>query len=602
MTSRPRLHPQYRAVIVEGRGALLLSDLGDRALKGRLFEQLIPLIDGASSPVDLAMRLEAEHPPAEVFYTLSLLEAQGYLTSEAAASPASPPMPLGAAPRQAPEPVALRTIGALPAAECSARLERRGIRCLETAPLTLLLTDSYLRPEIVDVDAEVRAAGGLWLPARVTHESVWIGPVFGGENGACWHCLHHRLARNRPFEYHLIRQFEGVHSLGSTVPEGDALDAMIAVIAGVWAEANGRATDSEFADAILAIEGGFRRRHPVSRRPQCPACGDATAYTDAAAAPIVLRSRPKGSASIDDYAEQVRRAGRSTHGRGARCRAGAGGFTRRTPCLDCTVRWQSRKRDRDRCWTVACARAPARVPPTRRRKSAAWARPSSATPRCIRATSLDASRRSRSWVPTRFIPTPACSSARPNTPPLLGICRRRVDIGCRRHSIHENGSSGRRYGPSPPSAGAFCPPRCSTTPTQFRRNARTVVADPSGNAAGNSLEEAVLHGLLELIERDALAIWWYNRIRRPAIALDAFDDPYIHRLAARYAARGRALWALDLTTDLGIPAVAAVSRRVDGGPDAVLLGFGAHLDLRNRAHSRAGRAHSDRRAGRPRRG
>src|SRR5882724_2591978 len=93
------------------------------------------------------------------------------------------------------------------------------------------------------------------------------------------------------------------------------------------------------------------------------------------------------------------------------------------------------------------------------------------------------------------------------------------------------------------------------------------VSDPSGSAAGTSLEEAVLQGVLELVERDALAIWWYNRVRRPAIALDAVDDPYVRRLVQWYGERGRALWALDLTTDLGIPAVAAVSRARPGAGD-----------------------------------
>src|SRR5262249_2564531 len=35
-------------------------------------------------------------------------------------------------------------------------------------------------------------------------------------------------------------------------------------------------------------------------------------------------------------------------------------------------------------------------------------------------------------------------------------------------------------------------------------------ADSNGCASGNSLEEAALQGLLELVERDAVATWWYN--------------------------------------------------------------------------------------------
>ena len=40
-------------------------------------------------------------------------------------------------------------------------------------------------------------------------------------------------------------------------------------------------------------------------------------------------------------------------------------------------------------------------------------------------------------------------------------------------------------------------------------------ADSNGNAAGSSLEDAMLQGTLELVERDAVAMWWYNRLRLP---------------------------------------------------------------------------------------
>ena len=58
------------------------------------------------------------------------------------------------------------------------------------------------------------------------------------------------------------------------------------------------------------------------------------------------------------------------------------------------------------------------------------------------------------------------------------------------------------------------------------------IGDSNGNAAGNTLEEAVLQGFLELVERDAVALWWYNRVQRPGVDLDSFDDPYLDRLRA----------------------------------------------------------------------
>jgi ribosomal protein S12 methylthiotransferase accessory factor len=42
----------------------------------------------------------------------------------------------------------------------------------------------------------------------------------------------------------------------------------------------------------------------------------------------------------------------------------------------------------------------------------------------------------------------------------------------------------------------------------------------------------------------------------------------------------REIWVLDITTDLGIPAFVAVSRRTDHPVEDILLGFGAHLDAR----------------------
>ena len=99
----------------------------------------------------------------------------------------------------------------------------------------------------------------------------------------------------------------------------------------------------------------------------------------------------------------------------------------------------------------------------------------------------------------------------------------------------------------------------------------------NGNAAGNNLEEAVLQGFLELVERDATAIWWYNRLRRPGVDLASFGLSYFQDLAAHYEGLGRDLWALDLTHDLGIPAFAAVACRKDTRQQ-VLFGLGCSLD------------------------
>lgn len=40
------------------------------------------------------------------------------------------------------------------------------------------------------------------------------------------------------------------------------------------------------------------------------------------------------------------------------------------------------------------------------------------------------------------------------------------------------------------------------------------------------------------------------------------------------------MWALDLTSDFGIPVFAALSRRTDKAAEDIVFGFGAHLDAR----------------------
>ena len=103
-------------------------------------------------------------------------------------------------------------------------------------------------------------------------------------------------------------------------------------------------------------------------------------------------------------------------------------------------------------------------------------------------------------------------------------------------------------------------------------------ADSNGCAAGSVLEEAVLQGLLELIERDAVALWWYNRLRRRAVDLESVDDAYVSGLIRQYGELRRDLWALDVTSDFGVPTFAAISRRVDKAEEDIIYGFGAHLD------------------------
>jgi ribosomal protein S12 methylthiotransferase accessory factor len=102
----------------------------------------------------------------------------------------------------------------------------------------------------------------------------------------------------------------------------------------------------------------------------------------------------------------------------------------------------------------------------------------------------------------------------------------------------------------------------------------------NGNASGNNLEEAVLQGFCELVERDAVALWWYNRLRKPRVALESFEEPYLLNLMHYYRTLGREAWALDITSDLGIPVFVAACRLCAGPEERILFGLGCHLDAR----------------------
>jgi ribosomal protein S12 methylthiotransferase accessory factor len=88
-----------------------------------------------------------------------------------------------------------------------------------------------------------------------------------------------------------------------------------------------------------------------------------------------------------------------------------------------------------------------------------------------------------------------------------------------------------------------------------------------GCAAGPTLDHAALRALEELIERDALALWWRGGRRGLAIPL---ESPAASRAASmigrlrRDRSDRRRSWLLDITTENGVPVVAALSCAPDG--------------------------------------
>jgi len=97
-------------------------------------------------------------------------------------------------------------------------------------------------------------------------------------------------------------------------------------------------------------------------------------------------------------------------------------------------------------------------------------------------------------------------------------------------------------------------------------------ATSSGLACAATLEEAILVGLLELVERDAFMLVWHDRLSLPLLGWSG--DEAIARVDERYFAPSRLRYsAVDLSVFFGVPTVLGVVH----GPRAALgaLGVGA---------------------------
>ncbi|MHB1109985.1 MAG: YcaO-like family protein [Devosia sp.] len=104
----------------------------------------------------------------------------------------------------------------------------------------------------------------------------------------------------------------------------------------------------------------------------------------------------------------------------------------------------------------------------------------------------------------------------------------------------------------------------------------------NGLASGNCLDEAVFHGLCELVERDAASLWVFKPdkgMRLSCIAPEAFGDAEVDRLAGRIRASRLRINLFDQTTDLAIPCIMAVIGPADRTPSLhfdLATGAGCH--------------------------
>jgi len=125
----------------------------------------------------------------------------------------------------------------------------------------------------------------------------------------------------------------------------------------------------------------------------------------------------------------------------------------------------------------------------------------------------------------------------------------------------------------------------------------------NGLASGNSLDEAILHATLEVIERDAWSLADLSRKIPRKINPEDAKNPLIHELLEKYEKAGVKITLKDLTSEFDIPVVAAISDDLSRDPLMLCVGVGCHLHpeiailraLTEVAQSRASQLHGFRR-------
>jgi len=130
-------------------------------------------------------------------------------------------------------------------------------------------------------------------------------------------------------------------------------------------------------------------------------------------------------------------------------------------------------------------------------------------------------------------------------------------------------------------------------------------SNTNGIASGNNLHEAILHGALEVIERDAWSIAELSGNTYRRIDVEGAKNPLIHELLERFESASVNVVLKDLTSDVGIPTVGAVcDEEVWRDPALLCIGVGCHLHpeiaviraLTEVAQSRSTQLHNRRKA------
>jgi oxazoline/thiazoline synthase len=485
--------------------------------------------------------------------------------------------------------VRIQAIDVQGASELGAALSELGVRVVNRSPdLTVTLVNDYLEGRLAELNQQRVSEGSRWLLVQPSGAFPLVGPVFSPGESACWTCVFDRMVRNREVKGFLDRGPARVvaaspllrNAVGQSAIQLAALEIAKAIATGFR---------TELSDHIVSLDllGSTIAKHYVAARPQCPTCGRKK-LLDPRRAPEPIKLGP-GDRLVMTSGGYRTVASRATVARFRKHVSPLTGVVTRLERIEADLPMNTN------FFAAHNFSSPAQNVDQLRAGLTGGSFGKGSTAEQGEASALMEAIERYSGIfqgdeirtTRRFSDFAVGDAILPNDILLFSDAQSLAG--------HTHAADSHETQPAPPpfdpSARIEWSPVWSLRDQRFKSIPTSLLyffysgpagfpADSNGCAAGNTLEEAIVQGFLELVERDSYAIWWYNRLQREEVDLSKFDDSYVRDLQSQLAESGRRLWVLDITSDLGVPTYVAILHWMQNGHENIEFGSGAHFDKR----------------------
>jgi len=585
--------PNFTAYVLPPDVVCLYSEDRKFFLHGELYCTLASEIaKGGKSAKDLVRDLQEQFPSDKIEEALKRLIERRYVTAAASDSNGAVAgywASLGLPPDVAEKnlgncKVRVESFDVAGAKELTAALGELGVRVVQRSQdLTVTLVNDYLERRLAELNRQRVADKMPWLLVQPSGVFPLVGPVFKPGESACWTCLFDRMIRNREIKGFLDRGSARPVAISplvrNTLGQGAIQFAAMEIAKAI---ASGFRTDLSNHVASFDLMGATIAKHYVAHRPQCPTCGSKKLQNPRRAPqPIELAEGNKLIMTSGGYRTV---SSRTTVARFRKHVSPLTGVVTRLERIEADLpmntNFFAQHNFSGPAHSVDQLRSGLSGGSFGKGSTAEQSEASALMEAIERYSGIfqgDEIRMTRKF--TDFAPGDAIL---PNDVQLFSQAQFET-----RHIPQPDGSHP-IPDPLDPSDKIEWSPAWSLRDRRFRYLPTGLLyffyrgfhTDSNGCAAGNTREEAIVQGFLELVERDAYAIWWYNRSQRAELDLSEFDDAYVRDMQTQFADAGRKIWVLDITNDIGIPTYVAIMHWMQGGQENIEFGSGAHFDRR----------------------